>query len=71
LAPSILISARRRQLNQDAIHSVVVVEFIDQAKQFVRGNRGGRRVHPAGQPDLLASGNFGFDVKLRGRIFAH
>ena len=58
------------KLDENAVDRVVVVEIVNEAEHLVRGDGSGRRVHPAGDAELLASGDFGFYVELRGGIFA-
>src|SRR5258708_18512684 len=61
---------REGKLNEDSVHGVVMVQIMDEAQHLVGGDGGRRRVHPTGEAELLAGGDFGLDVKLRGGIFA-
>src|SRR5882724_6026212 len=61
---------REGKLNQDTVHRVVVVEVAHKIQHLLGSAGGGRGVHPTCQPELLGGGDFGFYVKLRGRIFA-
>jgi hypothetical protein len=62
---------RERKLNQDAVNGVVFVQVVDESKQFVGCDRGGRRVHPARESNLFARADLGFDVELRGWILTN
>jgi hypothetical protein len=62
---------REGKLNENPVHSVVIVQLLDEAQHLVGGDGGGRCVHPTGETELLARGDFGFDVELRGGILAY
>src|SRR5712692_377449 len=61
---------REGKLDENAVDGVVVVQVLDEAQHLVGGDGGGRGVHPTGQAELLAGGDFGFYVEQRGGIFA-
>src|SRR5260370_6269427 len=53
---------RKRKLNQDAVDVVVAIQIFDNGEQ-IKGGHGGRwRDESAGETDLLAGGEFAFDV---------
>src|SRR6202043_1493368 len=56
---------REGKLNENSVHGVVIVQIMDETQHLVGGDGGGRRVHPTGKAELLARGDFGFDVELR------
>src|SRR5258708_40270379 len=61
---------REGKLNEDSVHGVVMVQIMDEAQHLVGGDGGRRRVHPTGEAELLAGGDFGLGVKPRGGILA-
>jgi hypothetical protein len=61
---------REGKLDKNSIHSAVIVQVLDETEHLFGSDRRGRRVHPTGKAELLARGDFGFDVELRGGIFA-
>src|SRR6266404_1861085 len=61
----------KRELNQDAINVVVAIQVFDYGEHFESSSSGRRGEESAGEANLLASGDFAFDVELRSGIFAH
>ena len=61
---------REGKLDENAVNGVIVVQVTNEAQHLVGGDGGERRVHPTGEAELLAGGDLGFDVQLRGGIFA-
>ena len=62
---------RQGKLHEDSVHIVARVEFRDQREHFLGRNRGGRRVQPASEPQLLARRDLAAHINLRGGVFAH
>ena len=61
---------RQGQLDEDAVDGVVAVEVIDELQHLAGGDSRGRSVHPTGDAELFAGGDFAFYVKLRSGIIA-
>src|SRR5882724_2694718 len=60
----------KRELNQDAVNVVVAIQVFDYGEHFESSSSGRRSEESAGEANLLASGDFAFDVELRGGIFS-
>ena len=59
-----------RKLDEDAVDIVVAIQIVNEFQEFAGGDGSGGSVQPTGEAELFAGGDFAFDVKLRGRIFA-
>lgn len=60
----------QRELDQDAVDIIVVVQVGDEPEHEVGGYVGGWSVKPMGHAELFAGSNLAFDVDVRGGIFA-
>jgi hypothetical protein len=61
----------QRQLNQDSVNDVIAIQIFDLMEQGGRADGRSGRDKSTGKAELLAGGDFAFDVKVRGGIFAH
>jgi hypothetical protein len=59
------------KLDQNAVHGLIAIQFVDQREKFFSGDDGRRSMHPTGEAELFAGGDFGFDVQMRSGIFAN
>src|SRR5260370_40370013 len=61
---------REGKLDEDAVDGLVAVQSVNEAQHLFSADGCGGCVHPTGDAELFARGDFGFDVELRGGIFA-
>jgi len=61
----------QRELDEDAIDVVAMIQALDDGEEFRRGNAGGRSEMDTGEAQLFTRCDFAFYVDSRGGIFAY
>ena len=61
---------RKRQLHEDTVHVIVVIQVVHNSKKLPRGGAFRGCKEAAREAKLFASGDLAFHVELRGGVFA-
>ena len=59
---------RKRELDENAVDAIVVVEVGDELQHFLGGDAGRRSVEPTVEAEMMAGFDFAFYIELRGGI---